>query len=75
MYCGRENGEDTYLYLAFNLHWEEQELALPYLPEGMEWRTVLCTGPEECEGKIRRRSVKLPGRTAAVLEGVKNDGE
>ena len=75
MYCGREKGEDTYLYLAFNLHWEEQELALPYLPEGMEWRTVLCTGPEECEGKIRRRSVKLPGRTVAVLEGVKNDGE
>ncbi len=74
MYCGRENGEDTYLYLAFNLHWEEQELALPYLPEGMEWRTVLSTGTEAETGGNCRRSVKLPGRTVLVLEGVKNDG-
>ena len=45
MYCSQEpdgsdvqNGKEgvsgSYLYAAYNFHWEEKELALPYLPAG-----------------------------------------
>ncbi len=67
MYCGREEGEEAFLYLAFNLHWEEQEFALPYLPEGMSWKCVLTTD-EQTEESFERTLV-LPGRTVMVLEG------
>ena len=67
MFCGQEQGEDRYLYAAFNLHWEEREFALPYLPEGMCWKEVISTGvmdeAEHC------RTLTLPGRTVVLLEG------
>lgn len=53
--CGRyaetESGEDTFLYLAVNMHWEDHELALPRPPKGMVWRQVLSTAPDQSEPK------------------------
>ncbi len=80
MYCG-EGGKDTafaktdgsdkassdtYLYIAWNFHWEEKELALPILPKGREWKVVLSTADTGAEVS---KSVLVPGRTVLALEG------
>lgn len=42
-YAGREEKADSFFYLAYNMHWEKHEFALPALPEGLEWRVVCDT--------------------------------
>lgn len=42
-YAKTEVGEDTFVYLAINMHWESHELALPRLPKGQEWKTAIST--------------------------------
>ena len=44
MYNGSYAGEDTFIYVAYNFHWEPRSLALPKLPEGMDWREEINTG-------------------------------
>ena len=46
MYCGAygthpDGTKDDYLFVAYNMHWEPHEFALPNLPRGMEWRIVI----------------------------------
>ncbi len=48
MYCGRyakkdREEDDSFLYLAYNMHWEAHEFALPALPAGMRWQEVCST--------------------------------
>ncbi len=48
MYCGKyarkkSGGEDDFFYLAMNMYWEPQGLALPKLPKGLKWKQVFCT--------------------------------
>lgn len=64
MLCGKyardqEGADDSFLYLAMNMDWIEQELAMPKLPKGMEWSRAFSTeGPEDQEreeaGLLRR---------------------
>lgn len=67
---GREK-EDNCWYIAINMHWESHEFALPRLPKGQCWRTVLCT--EETGGQINLaeegKPVRLPPRSIALLCG------
>ncbi len=64
MFCGKyanhfEKQEDSFLYLAMNMHWESHDLALPRLPKGMMWEPVVMTGeaePVEERENIRRIS-------------------
>ena len=70
---------EAYLYVAYNLHWEARDLALPTLPAGREWRVVIDTsadrfskeeegcGCQDQDGKVR--CVRMPGRTIRVLVG------
>lgn len=51
MLCGKyaksgAPGDDAFLYLAMNMHWESRELALPKLPKDMRWEFVFSTEPE-----------------------------
>ena len=46
MYCGQYAGDENNLYIAFNMHWEPHELALPNI-SGRSWQAVLTTGTEE----------------------------
>ena len=39
----QEAKEGKYLYVAYNLHWNEQDFALPRLPDGLSWRLVFDT--------------------------------
>lgn len=66
MFCGAYGDSDENVYVAFNMHWEVHELAIP-CEKDREWRVVFETdstdGVEISEGKI----VRLPERTAAIL--------
>ena len=52
-------------------------MALPNLPEGMEWKKVMDTGDLTCDGfygengQVYERSVEVGPRTVVVLQGVK----
>lgn len=48
MYCGayaqKDDGtEDDFLYIGMNFHWEKRNIALPNLPEGMNWKKIADT--------------------------------
>lgn len=78
MYCGayaeKENGEpDDFIYVTYNFHWENREMALPNLPAGMEWKKVIDTAdaaangfPEEQEEGYSRK-IEVGPRTIVVL--------
>lgn len=76
MYSGHYAGEEGFVYLAWNFHWNPKEFALPSLPKGMAWRKVMDTSlkesfPEEdMQEKIgAEKSFTVPGRTIIILEG------
>ena len=82
MYCGKyaktpQGGEDSFLYVAMNMHWEPQKLAFPKLPKGMEWNLVLATEKaedtltvQEKEEQSREQTGIIAPRSIAVYEGV-----
>lgn len=51
MLCGRyaEGCEDSFWYMAMNMHWEEHDFAMPKLPKGMKWEKFLITGEAAAE--------------------------
>ena len=70
--CGKyvrtsERREDAYIYLAFNMHWEEKTFGLPALPKGRKWRCALETGAQKKESY--QGSFTLKGRSLMVLIG------
>lgn len=74
MYCGQYASEEEFLYVAYNLHWEEQEFALPSLPEEMQWYVAIDSstgvypeGEEKACGT--QKTFSVPGRTIIVLIG------
>lgn len=60
LYCGQYAGEEEFLYIAYNLHPLEQELALPKLPEKMVWHVAVDTAKED--------SFAAPGETIDASE-------
>lgn len=59
MICGKyaksgEGCDDTFLYIAINMHWESHKLALPRLPRGVGWETAFST--------------EIPGETKTVSQ-------
>lgn len=82
MLCGAyaklpDGSEDDFLYTGYNFHWETKDIALPNLPEGMEWKKVMDTGDLTCDGfygengQVYERAVEVGPRTVVVLQGVK----
>ena len=79
MYCYPGAEGDTYLYVAYNFHWEAQEFALPYLPDRMNWKPVLSTDPQTVKAaavdssdeKTTERLALFPGRSVTILEGTR----
>jgi glycogen operon protein len=70
---------ESYLYVAYNLHWEKRQLALPYLPSGREWHVVIDTSIDRfskeeekvcgCGQDEKEKCVDMPGRSIRVLVG------
>ena len=76
MYCGQYADEDNFIYVAYNLYGEENEFALPHLPEGMKWYTAIDTSfgiyKEGEEPALEAQKMfTVPGHTIIVLIGRK----
>ena len=85
MYCGayaqKDDGtEDDFLYIGMNFHWEKRNIALPNLPEGMNWKKIADTS-EMGEPWFReqeepyKKSVKINPRTIVVLTARQEESE
>ncbi len=74
LYAGCYTGDST-LYVIYNMHSVEQELALPTLPKGMQWYLAGDTSLEEQaflknEQPLENQRIALvPARTIWILEG------
>ena len=88
LYCGGKSGDGSsfdIVYAAYNMHWEERSLALPYLPKGYEWELAFSTEadrfgrPASLEGKLLSeeggRRLKVPGRSILVLTDKRSAGK
>ncbi len=81
MYCGKyakkDKTFDDFIYIAYNMHWEEHEFALPRLPDGLHWYLETNTNEKEgfCEDDKERvplqdqRKVMAAGRSIVILIG------
>ncbi len=83
MYCGaygkdKDGTPDNYFFVAYNMHWEPHEFALPNLPKKLEWRVMMDTGaasanghyPQEEEPEVvDQRKYMVPARTIIVCVG------
>lgn len=74
LFCGKyaknyDGKEDNYLYVAFNMHWEDRTFGLPALPKGKKWECVLDTNvltPADSD-TVYKESFCVPGRSIKVL--------
>lgn len=80
MYCGcyakvdRRN-DDHFLYLAYNMHWEEHDFALPALPPGMKWAKVLDTASGAQEEGENGKTAAVSGRSIQIFESREKTGK
>lgn len=59
--------EDASFYIAYNMHWEIHELALPKLPKGMKWGRVYDTSKEAVkEVPGEENKILMPGRCVSL---------
>lgn len=83
MLCGKyaeiNGSSDDFFYMAFNMHWENHDFALPKLPKGLEWKVELFTGEDSEKDIIDINidkcadSVNIPYRSVAILKSHKRD--
>ncbi len=83
LYCGdygrkADKSADNTFYVAYNMHWEPHEFALPNLPRPYSWHLAMDTGcakgdgfcPQGEEPELEtQRLLKVPPRTVQVLVG------
>lgn len=67
-----ENPTKTLVYVAINMHWHNQQLAVPSVPAGYRWRVVMDTFEEpafltEPELLKDQRHVFVKGRSVRIL--------
>lgn len=70
-----ENPRDSFLYLAMNMHWHSQMLALPKLPAGYRWKLLMDTFLDEpfqepAEDLPDSRNVTVRGRSIQILQAL-----
>lgn len=72
-YCQAAGKEDNCLYIAYNMHWEPREFALPKSFKNRRWKLFLDTGGEIPEDLSQDKqedetvqSVTLPGRSVRI---------
>lgn len=75
MYCGcyakiDRTQDDDFFYIAYNMHWEDKNMALPGLPAGMHWEKVMdsAEGQVVSDGEEREKTICVKGRTIQVLK-------
>ncbi len=61
LFCGLYENEEKnspFFYISFNMHWTSQLMALPKLPEGMEWKLLSDTDPRGLVPDKKKEIVK-----------------
>ncbi len=71
MLCGKYADEEENIYIAYNLHWEKHELALPLIP-GRHWEKVFDTDSSIIEDIEGDKLICVNPRTIVVLIDEKN---
>lgn len=71
LWCGQYAGEESDVYMAFNMHWESHELALPVI-KGKTWKPVFSTDMQKTELLPDARTITVQQRTIQVLVNEKN---
>lgn len=70
MLHGAYAGEEPSFYLAYNMHWETHELALPKLPKGFCWKLLVQTDSaleaEKTDEEKTEAGAVLAPRSAAI---------
>lgn len=73
MYCSKyakDADEDELIYIAYNMHWESHDLALPKIAAGCKWSVVFDTAKEQKELHILdNRLARIEPRSVVVLLG------
>lgn len=71
MLCGKYarhgDREDSFLYIAMNMHWMEHTLALPRLPRGMRWERAVATGAAGEPADEEKNTRCVPPRSITVF--------
>lgn len=66
--------EDASFYIAYNMHWEKHELALPKLQKGMKWSKVYDTAKEgEQETSEEENTILVCGRCVSLYCAVPDE--
>ena len=81
LYCGgyakeMTGKEDVFIYVIYNMHWNEHKFALPDIPEGMRWYLAIDSSKKNSvcpKGKEllleEKKSIYVKPRTILVLLG------
>ena len=76
MYCGEygkkpDGAADDSFFVAYNMHWEAHEFALPALKKEMKWYQVAGTEemPDEAECLKEQKMIEVKARTIILLQG------
>ena len=86
-YCGQyakkpDGSSEDYFYVAYNMHWEPHEFALPNLPKNMKWHLAFDTADEAANGFCpdeertplkQQKNVLVMARSIIVLIGKEED--
>ncbi|MBQ7562527.1 MAG: hypothetical protein IJT16_00905 [Lachnospiraceae bacterium] len=80
MFCGKyakrpDGKDDDFIYIAYNMHWESHEFALPKLPKGFKWEAELSSeagGVQAVNAGLfeKQENVIVAQRSVLVLRSV-----
>lgn len=62
-------GNDCFIYCAVNTYWEQVQMELPQLPDGMKWNIFEYTYSDNTDNNIFDNSVTLGSRSVMILIG------
>lgn len=68
--CKTNAGKDDefeLIYIAYNMHWEAHELALPKISESSSWNVKICSADDESVSVTDNRTLHIAPRASAVL--------
>ncbi len=69
VYYHDDNAAVTDCFVAYNMHEDEQRLALPVLPKGKKWYPVFTSGDQLERSAVKEREIVMEGRTITLYEG------
>jgi glycogen operon protein len=79
MLCGKyarrkDKSADDFIFIAVNMHWQEQPLALPHLPKDLSWRLAYSTDENEPDliSAEDTDSILIKERSVYILISEKN---